>query len=200
LNPTPRAACQGFCRVPRLGARIRRLSPSPDESTADQGRRQVAELVTRAYFGQAGVTKASRARRQRMFATTEMLKTSPGRDLTDERSLSDCIEACFECAQSCVACADACLDEENVAELRACIRLNLACADLCEITGRLLSRRLTPGDDLVRRQIDLTSIACAQCAEECGRHAKMHAHCKICMEACRRCEATCRALTAALES
>lgn len=129
-----------------------------------------------------------------MFATSEMLKTAPGRDLTNERALSDCIEACYECAQSCTACADSCLQEEMVKELRACIRLNLACADLCEATGHLLSRRLSPADDLTKRQMDLLILACAKCAEECARHADAHAHCRVCMEACRRCEGASRML------
>ena len=130
-----------------------------------------------------------------MFATSEMLKTTPGRDLTDERTLADCIEACFECAQTCVACADACMDEEAAKDLRACVRINLACADLCTVTGKLLSRRLSPGDELVRGQLELLALACGRCAEECGRHADKHAHCKVCMEACRRCEAAVRLLT-----
>jgi hypothetical protein len=134
-----------------------------------------------------------------MFVTSEMLKTTPGRALTNERALSDCIEACFECAQSCTACADACLDEKDVADLRACIRANVVCADLCELAGRLLSRLLDPKDELISRQVELTAVVARKCAEECGRHASMHAHCQVCMEACQRCEGACHTLLGELQ-
>jgi hypothetical protein len=70
-----------------------------------------------------------------------MLETYP-RDLghIDRAKLEACIAACFECAQVCTACADACLSEDMVAELTKCIRTNLDCADICETTGRVLSR------------------------------------------------------------
>jgi hypothetical protein len=41
-------------------------------------------------------------------------------------------------------CADACLGEEKVEMLRRCIRLNLDCADVCNATGRMLSRQQEP--------------------------------------------------------
>src|SRR5690625_4143080 len=71
-----------------------------------------------------------------------MLQTYP-KDLgaIDQQKLAECIEACFECAQTCTACADACLAEDMVAELTQCIRLNQDCADVCEATGRVLSRQ-----------------------------------------------------------
>jgi hypothetical protein len=40
-----------------------------------------------------------------------------------------------------VSCADACLAEDLVKELTQCIRLNLDCADVCNITGRIATRR-----------------------------------------------------------
>jgi hypothetical protein len=129
-----------------------------------------------------------------MFTADEMLRTIPGRELTNERALTDCIEVCFECAQSCTACADACLEEEMVSSLRTCIRLDLHCADLCRTTGNLLSRRLDPGSELLRRQLELLADLSAACGEECSRHAEKHPHCRVCAEACRRCEGACREL------
>jgi Domain of Unknown Function (DUF326) len=129
-----------------------------------------------------------------MFTADEMLRTTPGRELTNERALTDCIEACFACAQSCTACADACLDEESVAALRRCIRLNLDCAGLCTVTGEVLSRRVDPHSELLRRQVELLADASAACGEECARHGDEHPHCRVCAEACRRCEGACRAL------
>jgi hypothetical protein len=76
-----------------------------------------------------------------MTHATAMLDTYPA-DLgnVDKQALADCIDVCFDCAQTCTACADACLSESMVAELTKCIRTNLDCADICDTTGRLLSR------------------------------------------------------------
>ena len=58
----------------------------------------------------------------------------------DKQKPLECIEACVECAQACTACADGCLGEDRVAELTKCIRTETDCADICDTTGRVLSR------------------------------------------------------------
>ena len=72
--------------------------------------------------------------------TSAMIDTYPAEINLDRQLIADCITACVECAQACTACADACLSEEMVSDLRKCIRTNLDCADICEATGRVLSR------------------------------------------------------------
>jgi len=123
----------------------------------------------------------------------DMLETHPA-DLAgvDVEKLAACIEACFQCA---TACADACLLEESVADLKACIRTNLDCADMCEATGRLLSRFTGQNQNLARAFIGTCAAACRACAEECGQHADMHDHCRVCAEACRACERACEELS-----
>lgn len=124
--------------------------------------------------------------------TTEMLRTHPQRTSWSEEAVAECIRACVACEQACVACADACLSEEMVGQLRACIRLNLDCADVCASTGRVLSRQTSPDPELVRAQVELLALACRKCGDECGRHAPKHEHCRLCEEACRSCEKACR--------
>ena len=65
----------------------------------------------------------------------------------------------MDCGQTCTACADACLSEDMVAELAKCIRTNLDCADLCDITARVLSRHTGYDANLTRASL----TACAQC-------------------------------------
>jgi hypothetical protein len=129
----------------------------------------------------------------------QMLATYP-KDLggVDRDALTACIEACVECAQACTACADACLSEDMVAELRTCIRTDLDCADVCEATGRVLSRHTGYDANLTRAVLEACAAACRACGDECSRHAEMHEHCRVCAEACRRCEQACRALIDAL--
>lgn len=128
-----------------------------------------------------------------------MLQTYP-KDLgtIDQQKLAACIEACFECAQSCTACADACLAEDMVAELRQCIRLNQDCADVCETTGRVLSRQTGKNVALNRALLEACQAACRSCAEECEKHAGMHEHCQVCADACRRCEQACAELLSSI--
>ena len=134
-----------------------------------------------------------------MTVAARILDTHPA-DLggVDRQKLIACIEACVECAQSCTACADACLSEDGVAELRTCIRTNLDCADVCEATGRVLSRHTGYDANLTRAVVEACATACQACGDECGSHAQMHEHCRVCAEACRRCEQACRDLLAAL--
>lgn len=129
----------------------------------------------------------------------DMLETYPA-DLggVDREKLTRCIEECIACAQACTACADACLSEEMVAELRKCIRTNLDCADICESTGRVLSRHTGYDANITKAQLQACETVCKACADECERHANMHDHCRVCADACRRCEQACRELIQSL--
>jgi Domain of Unknown Function (DUF326) len=131
--------------------------------------------------------------------TAQMLDTYP-KDLggVDRQKLQTCIDACIECGQACTACADACLSEDMVADLTTCVRTNLDCADVCEATGRVLSRHTGYDANLTRAVLEACAAACKACGDECGRHAGMHEHCRLCAEACRRCEAACRELLGSL--
>jgi hypothetical protein len=130
-----------------------------------------------------------------MTHATAMLDTYPA-DLgnVDKQALADCIDACFDCAQTCTAC----LSESMVAELTKCIRTNLDCADICDTTGRLLSRHTGYDANLTAATLQACLAACRACGDECERHAGMHEHCRVCAEACRRCEQACQRLAAAL--
>ncbi|TGN64589.1 four-helix bundle copper-binding protein [Nocardioides eburneiflavus] len=130
--------------------------------------------------------------------TTEMMKTHPTQSTIDRDLLAGCVAACVECAQACTACADACLGEEMVAELTTCIRTDLDCADICETTGRVLSRQTGYNASTTRAVLQACAQACASCAEECEQHAQMHEHCRICAEACRRCDDACNRVLAAI--
>ncbi|NPU13481.1 four-helix bundle copper-binding protein [Bradyrhizobium sp. 83002] len=121
----------------------------------------------------------------------QMIETHPHVRGRVDDALVRCIEECYSCAQTCTSCADACLAEDNVAELTQCIRLNLDCADVCTITGRMATRRTGSDQEMIRRMLDACAAACRFCAEECEKHARMHAHCRICAESCRRCLSAC---------
>jgi hypothetical protein len=106
----------------------------------------------------------------------------------DANDLAEAIDAFTSCAASCTACADACLSEPDIEQMRSCIRSCIACADLCEVAARLLTR--TGGYDIpvVRNLLEAVAKACSTCSEICGSHGEMHKHCRLCADACRRCE------------
>jgi uncharacterized membrane protein len=106
----------------------------------------------------------------------------------ESNDLAEAIDAFASCASACTACADACLGESDIEHMRSCIRACIACADLCEVTVRFLSR--TGGYDVpvVRNLLETVAKACATCSDICGGHAEVHKHCRVCADACRRCE------------
>jgi hypothetical protein len=124
--------------------------------------------------------------------TEQMIATHPDVRGNVNRALIAAIEEMYACAQTCTSCADACVAEEMVAQLRQCIRLNLDCADVCGATATLANRRTGSNEETIRKMLDACITACRVCGAECQQHARHHEHCRICAEACTRCEAACQ--------
>ena len=82
-------------------------------------------------------------------------------------------ELAAACAAICRACADACLGEEMVSDLVQCIRLDLDCADLCAVTGRILSRQTAFDATLARAVLEACVAACKACGDECRHHGEI---------------------------
>ncbi len=134
-----------------------------------------------------------------MTFATRMIQTNPSKVQVDERTLAECIQACFDCEQACTACADACLGEEQIEMLIRCIRLNLDCADVCDATGKIVSRQTAFEPVMVQAMLRACAEACRLCGDECAMHAQHGMeHCRVCAEACRRCEQACNQLVSSL--
>ncbi|MCX2970792.1 MULTISPECIES: four-helix bundle copper-binding protein [Streptomyces] len=128
----------------------------------------------------------------------EMLERYPAHlSHVDRRALANCIEECFACVEACTASADASLCEEEVTELRKCIRVTLDCADVCDATGRVLSRNTGYDAHVTRAVLESCATVCDAAADECERHTG-HDHVQLCAAACRRCATACRELLAEL--
>ncbi len=126
-----------------------------------------------------------------MQDTRAMIASHPQVQGSTNDVLIRCIEECSSCAITCTSCADACTADEMVAELRQCIRLNVDCADVCEASARLATRRTGGNEMAISALLDVCATVCRLCAEECQKHAERHEHCRICADACLRCEAAC---------
>lgn len=93
-------------------------------------------------------------------------------------SLEDCVAACNNCAASC-------LNEDDVQMMTECIKLDLDCADTCNLTLKLLARDSHHKMSIV----EICKEICNECAAECQKHN--HEHCKQCATACERCAEKC---------
>lgn len=114
-------------------------------------------------------------------------------------AMSRCIDACFGCVETCTTCADACLSERDIENLRACIRLNLDCAAVCNATGNIMARSNKAGHRQLLEALLANCIAfCRACAASCAQHAGMHRHCQVCAEACTLCAEACTDMLDAL--
>jgi hypothetical protein len=126
-----------------------------------------------------------------MSYAKELLNTSPRGLNADADVLAAAIDALNDCAQACIADCDADLSEPNLAEMVKCIRLCLDCTDICAAAVGVLSRQAEYHADVSRPLLEACVAICKSCGDECERHSAMHAHCRVCAEACRRCEQAC---------
>jgi hypothetical protein len=132
------------------------------------------------------------------MTTLQMLQAAPQQLTVDGQLVADAIDAATACAVSCTACASACLGGgEGMAQ---CVRDDLDCADLCEVTARHLARLNRSDKQLTVSVLAACIEACVQCGGSCDAHAEHEEHCRLCAEACRRCESACQALLDAIKA
>lgn len=96
------------------------------------------------------------------------------------------LEALNNCAAACNHCATACLDEQDVKMMARCIKLDMDCADICQLTAAFVAR----GSDHAVHLLKECAEICKACAEECEKHSHME-HCRKCAEICRHCAEVC---------
>lgn len=129
-----------------------------------------------------------------MTLSQEMLEASPVGSELPVAAVARAIDACLASQQACVSCADSDLAEDEVAELRRCAALCIACAEVCTTTMRNLSRRFASNHRVTHHLLRACVTTCSDAAEECERHAAHHRHCALCAKACRACAHACEAL------
>ena len=117
---------------------------------------------------------------------TRMLLATPTHHGLDNAVLAEAIDAITTASQASTACADASLDEYNLH--RDCVNACTTCADVCDVTARLLSRSARWDRTVVWAQVETCAKACSSCASQCEGHSDTSKHCGVCAEACRRAE------------
>jgi hypothetical protein len=96
------------------------------------------------------------------------------------------LNALNDCVAQCNYCAAACLEEQDVAMLTRCIKLDIDCADVCLLTASLIARGSEHARHLLKECVEI----CNACANECERHSHME-HCRLCAQICRQCAEAC---------
>lgn len=101
------------------------------------------------------------------------------------------LEILNKCAMDCHHCSTACLEEDDVSMLTKCIKLDLDCSAICQLTAAFIAR----GSQNANKLLQICAELCDACAEECEKHQHME-HCKRCAESCRECAKACRSAMA----
>lgn len=96
------------------------------------------------------------------------------------------MEALSQCTAECNHCATACLEETDLKALTRCIKLNIDCAEICQLTSSFVARDSEHAHHLIRECADI----CEDCAAECEKHKYME-HCRKCAEICLHCAEAC---------
>jgi hypothetical protein len=98
-----------------------------------------------------------------------------------------------ECASTCHHCSIACLEETQVHMLVNCIRLDMDCAQICEVAAAFISRSSKHAKHILKECLEI----CIQCENECRKHEHME-HCKRCADSCHKCADACRKYTSSV--
>ena len=133
-----------------------------------------------------------------MSYARQLLDSYQGTLNVDVALLAAAIDAISDCAQACTADTDADLSEQDLTEMVRCIRLCLNCTDVCTAAAAVISRPADYDANVARPLLQACVAICKSCGDECERHAHMP-HCRVCTEACRRCEQVCRELLDAMK-
>ena len=102
------------------------------------------------------------------------------------------IDALTSCVAECNHCTAACLEEKDVKMLARCIKLDIDCAEICNLAISFVSR----GSEHAEHVLHECAEICNECAKECEKHSHME-HCKRCAEICRACAEACHSGVAA---
>lgn len=107
--------------------------------------------------------------------------------MLDDKNLS-LIDTLNNCVTACNHCFAACLDEADVKMMTNCIKLDMDCAAICQLTASLIARGSKHGQHLLKECAEI----CNACADECQKHGENGMqHCMDCADACRECSEAC---------
>ncbi len=101
-------------------------------------------------------------------------------------------DAAGDCVRAGADCRAHCLEEfrDGRTQLAACAARVEEMMASCEALGRLAAQESAH----VAGMAAVAEAICAECEQECRRHADMHETCRRCAEACTACREACKDL------
>lgn len=121
-----------------------------------------------------------------LIGSLQFLIKIKGNTIMPYQKYQGIIDACNKCAVACLHCASSCLQEDDVKMLARCILLDQQCADICQMTARMMAR----DSDFAESVLQICAEICEACGEECRQHEHME-HCQQCAKACYECAEIC---------
>ncbi|MCW2722826.1 hypothetical protein [Pseudonocardia sp.] len=119
-----------------------------------------------------------------MTETLQVIDSAGAGPVPAHAELAAVIDAVRECEQASNACAMAMVEAGGmVAEVRRA----LDCADMCDVTERILSRGPATDLNIVGSVVHACVMACQASAAACGPHAAQYEHCRLHSESAKRC-------------
>ena len=116
--------------------------------------------------------------------------------LIDTGEIAAVVDACTACEVACYFWAEECLDSKAPKSLATSLRRDLACANNCAMTARLVTHllkmdlQISLDVEIARMQLVECARVCASCERECLQHPETRRSME-CAAACRRCEDAC---------
>ncbi len=101
-------------------------------------------------------------------------------DAPDVARIASLLEAVQDAERASTSCGAAMLAAGH--GMSDAIAADLALADLCQATSRVLSRMGAP-EDVVTPLLAATAAAARRSYAQCSQHAHHHAHCRLCSDA-----------------
>lgn len=139
------------------------------------------------------VSNSSTADGSSVSNLVEMLASHPKSDGGSE-ALATLVDAASDCELICQICADACANSEAAAQLGACMRLDVDCAEVCHTAAVVFARLPIAETEFAAALLQTLIVVTERCEEECNKHGEDHEHCRLCALACSRCARAARAL------
>ncbi len=118
-----------------------------------------------------------------MSMMADMMRSMPMPAATgmDMPMMQQCIEACSAASMAATMCADA----DGGEGMGRCASMCMNTADVAMATMRMMMRPAGYDMGVMRSMMTACMAMGEACAAECGEHAQMSEHCRICAAACR---------------
>jgi len=119
------------------------------------------------------------------------MNTSHIQDQMSQR-VDECVQNCMDCYRVCLAMVPHCLHRGGVHASQEHITLLMECAELCQVSARLMLLQSNIHFDVCR----VCAKACEHCADNCRSMASGDAKMLNCAEVCTRCAKSCAGMAA----